>query len=895
MSKTATVFVLDVRSWMRAERVRAEGDADGLLHDAALDEEGPLEPTFSEHARKLVALKLQELIIAGRKGDHVAIVLVGTQGTSYWNGGTADGGGSLDFENLTVHDYDPDQPLMRMPNIGSLRCVLDDTQQVCTRGDILEGILLGIFLLKAHCQKLKFTKKILVLTSAGGSLTADFVDPIIGRARELALDFQMIGYGFPEPGDTTDPDKTANAETLRALTRSIPWPGRASDDDINEVASPREAMESIDRLKRKQVNPAVLFKGDLTYGLNDMQIPIRVYSKTMEAKVPSAKKYSGVADSVPVSERPAYGFGDVTVKTTYKFVHTDDVEAAAAASSSTGGDARAGAPERREHPDAQEIGEETEEHENGGVPNADDNKPINAFRYGKALVPFAAEDEKAAKVETAKSMKIIRFVKASTIPRHYYMANTLVVMPDTAFGHAAKMFSTFIESLFENQAVAIIRYCRIANAAPKIGALVPHKKGYGLYTTLPFANDIRVLSFPSFEYLTADMPVAGHGGRDGGRDGGRESERAGADGAQRLAASMSMAPSTTTRSASGMPLSGSAAPASSGFAVPSNRVSQGVAGTQGSTDTDETGAERRVKHKLHTRTVAAADALDAIDALIDTMDISAAHLTHSFNPKQVFNPVQQYLYECVVHRAVHPESTELPPRAPRVVRLVNPDPEVVAQAATAAEKLKQAFGVEKVVVDDSKTAKGIWADRAARAAAALADGRGVDADGHAATQATGGGADEPAATLMGLTQRVVTEISAVDPVSDFRQMLSRRPDDPDTDMVDLAMQQMAAMITQLIAESLGSAFYPKALDALRSLREECVRHTESGRFNAVLVRLKTELLAGGSAGGVMERHKAFWDVVVDAGVTLVSVDESHDSTVTAQEAVDVSACTGVAW
>lgn len=44
------------------------------------------------------------------------------------------------------------------------------------------------------------------------------------------------------------------------------------------------------------------------------------------------------------------------------------------------------------------------------------------------------------------------------------------------FQHAAVALSAFINGMYELDTVAIVRYCRQKNAAPKLGFLSPHIK-----------------------------------------------------------------------------------------------------------------------------------------------------------------------------------------------------------------------------------------------------------------------------------------------------------------------------------------------------------------------------------------------------------------------------------
>jgi len=61
----------------------------------------------------------------------------------------------------------------------------------------------------------------------------------------------------------------------------------------------------------------------------------------------------------------------------------------------------------------------------------------------------------------------------------------------------------------------------------------------------------------------------------------------------------------------------------------------------------------------------------------------------------VYNLGYQYLYQCIRHRAINPDDP-LPPKSDRLLKMVNPDPEIVKNSRSIAQEIKEMFGVEKV-------------------------------------------------------------------------------------------------------------------------------------------------------------------------------------------------------
>lgn len=128
------------------------------------------------------------------------------------------------------------------------------------------------------------------------------------------------------------------------------------------------------------------------------------------------------------------------------------------------------------------------------------------------------------------------------------------------------------------------------------------------------------------------------------------------------------------------------------------------------------------KRKLDTRQVSKEEALARMDEFIDAMDLMDAvegdnewvHATafpsllsilmyvrkerEAFKPKDIFNPAWQRLYQCIAHRAIHPDASDLPPINPQILACIEPLPDVVKKAEEAAAKLAKCFTITKGVV-----------------------------------------------------------------------------------------------------------------------------------------------------------------------------------------------------
>lgn len=86
----------------------------------------------------------------------------------------------------------------------------------------------------------------------------------------------------------------------------------------------------------------------------------------------------------------------------------------------------------------------------------------------------------------------------------------------------------------------------------------------------------------------------------------------------------------------------------------------------------------------------------------------------------------------------------------------------------------------------------------------------------------------------GFKDEMVKEIGTIDPVEDFRKMVTEKR----ADLVDSALTQMQRMIMRLVDESVRGNFFDKALECLREMRKACISEDEPDVFNKFLHHLK---------------------------------------------------------
>ena len=120
--------------------------------------------------------------------------------------------------------------------------------------------------------------------------------------------------------------------------------------------------------------------------------------------------------------------------------------------------------------------------------------------------------------------------------------------------------------------------------------------------------------------------------------------------------------------------------------------------------------------------------------------------------------------------------------------------------------------------------------------------------------------------------KATKEISSVNPIADFKAMISDRK----VDRVGDAIQQMQKMIERFISMSLKDDLFAKAIDCLRELRQACIDEDEAPSFNRFAYRIRNTYSKGDESSNFFLR-------VVTEGITLITKHESKLSSLIEQQ------------
>ena len=470
---------------------------------------------------------------------------------------------------------------------------------------------------------------------------------------------------------------------------------------------------------------------------------------------------------------------------------------------------------------------------------------VRGYRYGKNFVSFTKEDVNLSlKYKAPQTLTVIGFPLKSSIPRHYYMANTELLVACPGDEVAAKAIASLVRALLpevakkedktpldSNERVALVRLVKQKSGGPpKLGCLVPMvKEGryFGFwFQKLPFCEDIRHFEFPGLDRHHLTKP--------------------------------NVTPST--------------------------------------------------------------DQLNVMENFIKTLDLDhgGPDGEELLKPKETYNPTVLNLYEAIRCRAskvpmtvgnvIDPacvqllpsvdgqpaitleEARALPPAKGHIIESVLEPPKSVwgtPKAQDLVNEMKHSFTLEPVIKKGGNKRKNFDG----KVMQLMGDG-GIDLKSYRNVNNNNNNNGDNVGDVMdnnepnkrgkkeqklklSLNQLLhggsnVDEVGTLNPVQDFKAMIQRR----DTDVVDVAIAQMQAVIKKLIEESVMNSFFGKAIDCMVALREGCVKEMEAEAWNTFLKHMRMEY-----------QNHAFWPMVVQAKLTLIHDEESGESDVTKAEAL----------
>lgn len=343
-----------------------------------------------------------------------------------------------------------------------------------TDGDAISAIVVAIQMIVLQCKKLKYTRRIILVTDAKLHMETADLGQVTSKLKEdeielvvLGVDFDDPEYGFKE--EDKDPIKANNESILRQLC-----------DDCNGVfGTLAQAVDELQIPRTKETRPVPSYKGTLTLGNPEqydsaLAITVERYPKTMVAAPPSANSFVVRNDlEATQSLDPTNGNEEVEASNDgLTAVHT----------------ARTYQVEDGDAP--------------GGKKDVDRDELAKGYEYGRTAVHISESDRNITTYETFQSLDIIGFVDANQYSRFSDMSRTNVIVAERTNEKAYMALSSFIHALYELESYAVARLVAKDNKEPRILLLQPaiEPEFECLYDVeLPFKEDVRSYKFPPLD------------------------------------------------------------------------------------------------------------------------------------------------------------------------------------------------------------------------------------------------------------------------------------------------------------------------------------------------------------------------------------------------------------
>ncbi len=428
--KEATIYIVDVsRSMSKPHQGRQESDLDWSL--------------------QYVWDKITNTVATGRKTALLGVVGLGTDRTqnqmsdedAYKHIGIIQSISQITMEELR-----------RMPE--ALKTSHTDDR------DALSAVIIAVDMITKHCKRLKYTKKIVLVTNGSGPIDDDDIESVAKEIKDndielvvLGIDFDDAEYGFKE--EDKSPDKAKNERALRRL----------ADQCGGMFGTMQEAIDSLSRPHIKVTRSTNTYRGQLRLGDPQnydtaLTIDIERYLKTYVRRAPTASAYA-----IKVQSSSAANSDLCAVQNEFSYIVKD-------------------------------------ENETSGVKHLKREDLAKGYEYGRTAVHISETDENITKLETETSYDILGFIPAENVERYMIIDNSNILVAQKGNDKAALALSSLVHALFELGSVAVARLVKKDMSEPAVTLLSPlvEPDAEGLIENMmPFAEDIRAYRFPPLD------------------------------------------------------------------------------------------------------------------------------------------------------------------------------------------------------------------------------------------------------------------------------------------------------------------------------------------------------------------------------------------------------------
>ncbi|PLB45703.1 ATP-dependent DNA helicase II subunit 2 [Aspergillus steynii IBT 23096] len=446
--KEATVYIVDVGRSMGERR-----------HGRSV--------TDLEWSMQYVWERITGTVATGRKTATVGVIGLRTDGTDNELGDEAY------FSNISVFS---EIKQFLMPDLRQLG---EDIKTSNTdRGDAISAIVLAVQMIITYCKKLKYKRKIVLVTNGQGRMSSENLDEIMKKIKEDNIELVVLGADFDDPEygvkeEDKDPRKAENETLLRSLVEDCDGVYGTLEQAVSELEIPRV----------KQVRVTASFKGFLQLGNSEeydtaVRIPVERYFRTHVAKPPSASQFVLGSDG------------------------TEQEKPESSATLDAPKDSQSADPNNLTPVRLLRTYQIDDESAPGGKIDVERDQLAKGYEYGRTAVHIDETDENITTLETFAGLELIGFIQTDKYDRYMHMSTTNIIIAQRANDKAALALSSFIHALFELDCYAVARFVTKENKPPNVVLLAPSiEPDYEclMEAQLPFAEDVRTYRFPPLD------------------------------------------------------------------------------------------------------------------------------------------------------------------------------------------------------------------------------------------------------------------------------------------------------------------------------------------------------------------------------------------------------------
>lgn len=541
LARTLTSFCIDISPSMGAKRTITEeivnrdemagngfrnaGDADGgLAHAvAAQDEQAKMqynsgmrnqtrkrESTDLEWTMEFVSKKVQNSIISGLKTAKIYLALFGSTRTNnalVQGDNEEDGKKRLEGYRGVDDIFPPDQPtLQTLEIVRRLRATpAEKNPHAADPMDALVAAIAKICDRAVSGTTENWTRTIYIITNAMDEMNTDDFIVVQNRLIDQKISVKVIGVDFDDEEigfkqENKPKLKAKNEAFWHEFVKSVPGSGVASAARVIAEAS----LPAVHLQTSAPFNTSLTFGDPSTRNESEevMDIPIKVYKATTQARPLSQKKLSKVAqESAAARQQSArldasYHQMQPTSTPSYRKRSFDE----------SSNDVTYGVQLTKKYFIKEDL-----DNVEGGINAAEplpEGAELNfdrAYKLGSTLV--AINDDLERKQDTRSGIEIIQFNHRSLYKRHYHMGETWFVFASDGNSRAELQMSSFINAMWQQDKYAVVRFVRRDGGEPKLGILAPQIRQEDLgfnfecmfLVEVPFREDLKRFTFPPLD------------------------------------------------------------------------------------------------------------------------------------------------------------------------------------------------------------------------------------------------------------------------------------------------------------------------------------------------------------------------------------------------------------